>query len=264
MSGQQADKVVLVTGASSGIGEATAIEYAKLGYRVAITGRNEERLGKVIEQLTASSSSRDGDRFLAFRADFEDPAQVEPIVEQTINKFKRLDILINNAGYLGKKCELDHADFYDDFKRILQVNLFSAVRISQLARPYLVESKGVIINVSSIADRIGMPAISYSISKAGLTMLTKGLTNGLDGTGVRVVTVSPGPVVTNIADPQQLTGLGFLSSLHRAGKSKEVADTIVFLSSDKASYITGCTLDVDGGVYTKFGGSFLTHKDLLE
>lgn len=261
---QPRQKVVLVTGASSGIGEATAIEYAKLGYKVAITGRNEERLAKVLEQLFANSPSRSQNDFLSIKADFDDATQVDPVVEQTISKFKRLDILVNNAGFIGKKHELKHPDFYDDFQSIIQVNLMAAVRISQLAHSHLVESRGVVVNVSSIADRLALPAISYSISKAGLSMLTKTLANALDGTGVRFVTVSPGPVLTNIVDASELKALGQFSSLHRTGTSQEVADLIVFLSSDKASYITGCTVDVDGGFCTKFGGVFNQHKELLE
>lgn len=247
-------KVVLVTGASAGIGEATALEYAKLGYKVAFTGRNEERLNKVLEQLVEVSPSKSADDFLAIKADFEIPAQVEPVVEKTVAKFGQLNILVNNAGFPGQKRDLSHEDFFEDFQRIIQVNLMAATRIAQLASKHLIKTKGVIINVSSIADRLAMPTISYSVSKAGLTMLTKTLANAFDGTGVRAVTVAPGPIKTNFAEG--IEAYGPLSSLSRVGESKEVADTIVFLASEKASYIHGCTIDVDGGVYSKFGGMF--------
>lgn len=248
------DKVVLVTGASAGIGEATALEYAKQGYKVAFTGRNEERLKTVFELLVAHSPSKSRDNILAIKADFEKPAEVESVVEQTVVKFGRLDILVNNAGSPGKKRDLSHEDFFEDFQRIIQVNLMAATRVAQLATKHLIKTKGVIINVSSIADRLALPNISYSVSKAGLTMLTKTLANALEGTGVRVVTVSPGPILTNFAEG--LESYAPMSSLHRVGEAKEVAQTIVFLASDKASYIHGCTIDVDGGVYNKFAGMF--------
>lgn len=247
-------KVILVTGASSGIGEVTAIEYAKLGYKVAITGRNEERLAKVLEQLVANSPSKLENDFLTIKADFEDPKQVDQVIDATISKFNQLDVLINNAGFRAQKLSLDHPDFFQDFQRILQVNLVAATRIAQLAVPHIKKTRGVIINVSSIADRLGSPSISYSVAKAGLSMLTKALANALDGTGVRVVTVSPGPVKTNFGPGLDL--MAPLSHMHRIAESQEVADTIIFLSSEKASFIHATTIDVDGGAVTKFGGAF--------
>lgn len=251
-------KVVLVTGGSSGIGEACALKYAELGYRVAITGRNQDRLLKVVEKMVevapAKAAEQLKDDFLILKNDFEDPQQVDSVVKQTVEKFGKLDIVINNAGYPGKRLGLSDADFFEDFQKILQVNLIAATRIAQLASSHLIKTKGVMINVSSVADRVAAPTISYSVSKAGLSMLTKTLANALEGTGVRVVTVSPGPIQTNFSDRTAM--MAPMTSLGRAGEAREVADTIVFLTSDKASYIHGCTIDVDGGTYAKFGGFF--------
>lgn len=251
---REEDQVVLVTGASQGIGAATALEYARLGYKVAITGRDEERLTNVFDELVENSISEEEDDFLAIKADFEDPKQVDEVVAKTIAKFNRLDVLVNNAGFRAQKLTLDHPDFFLDFQRILQVNLVAATRIAQLAVPHIKKTQGVIINVSSIADRLGSPSISYSVAKAGLSMLTKTLANALDSTGVRVVTVSPGPVKTNFGPGLDL--MGPLSHMNRIATPKEVADTIVFLSSPKASFIHATTIDVDGGASTKFGGIF--------
>lgn len=258
MSGQlHEQKVILITGASNGIGEATALEYAKLGCKIAFTGRNLGRLDEVLRSLVAVSNNKTADDFLALQADFEDQAQVESIVTKTVSKFGKLDVLINNAGYPGKSRNINDEDFFDDFKNIMQVNLMAATRLAQLATPHLLKTKGVIINVSSVADRIPLASVSYSVSKAGLTMMGNCLANSLAGTGVRVVTVSPGPIKTKIsrdsiidADSAKTRQEEFSKavSLKRFGESDEVAQTIVFLTSDKASFINGCTIDVDGGM----------------
>lgn len=245
-------KAVLVTGGSSGMGKAVALEYSKLGYRVAITGRTADELVGMEQQLAELSPNKSMDDFLAIEADFEIPAQVETIVERVVAKFGQLDILINNAGYIGKKCGLMNEEFFDDFKKILQVNLVAHTRIVQLAIRHLTKTKGVIINVSSICDRIALPNISYSVSKAGISMLTKSLANALEGTGVRVVAVAPGATRTNFAE--NMDAYARLSSLNRIGEAQDIANTIVFLTSDKASFIHGTIIDVDGGSYTKFGG----------
>lgn len=194
------------------------------------------------------------DNFLATSANFENTSDVDQVVERTLKKFARLDVLVNNAGFPGHKRPFEHEDFYADFKRVLQVNLMAPTRIAQLAAEHLVKTKGVIINVSSIADRLAMPNVSYSVSKAGLSMLTKTLANALGGTGVRVVGVSPGPVRSNFVEG--IEALNDMSSLNRVGEPSEVADLIVFLSSQKASYINGSTVDIDGGIYAKLGDSF--------
>lgn len=255
-------KVALITGGSSGIGNAVAIEYAKLGYKVAITGKQSEDISEIVKQLEAHLPDNCTDHILTIEADFEIPAQVEPIVEKVVEKFGRLDILVNNAGYTGNKSGLMDDKFFDDFQKILQVNLVAPTRIAQLAIKHLTKTRGVIINVSSICDRIAVPNISYSVSKAGITMLTKTLANALEGTGIRVVTVAPGPIRTNFS--QEMDAYARMSSLNRIGEAKEVANAISFLSSDKASYIHGCTVDVDGGSYSKFAGLIDTEWKISE
>lgn len=251
-------KVVLVTGGSSGIGEAIAIEFMKNGYRVAFTGRNKDRIKKVFKALVELAPGKSDEHVLAITVDFEDKGSVETVIQQTVNKFGRLDVLINNAGYSGKKRTIKDSDFFEDFQNIMQVNLVSAVRLSQLAVPHLVKAKGVIINVSSIADRVALDSMSYSISKAGMSMLTKTLANALEGQGVRSVGISPGPVKTNFAVGIQHAG--YVTSLGRVGESEEVAQFALFLASDKASFIHGSVLDIDGGTLTKFGGTFRPPK----
>lgn len=253
-------KVAIVTGASSGIGREVALEFSSQGYRVTIVGRNRERLNEVFDSMVKASSSKSADNFISIVADFADPKQVDQVVEKTIEKFSNIDILVNNAGSPGGRRSLQDPDFFEDFSSILQVNLITATRLSQLAVKHLVKTKGVIINVSSVADTIATPSISYSVAKAGLTMLTKTLANALDGTGVRVVTVSPGPILTNFS--QRTSAYGSLTSLLRPGEAKEVANVVAFLCSDKASYIHGTTIEVDGGLCAKFGDIYGQMKNL--
>lgn len=264
-------KVVLVTGGSGGIGQATALEFARLGYKIAITGRDLERLEKTIDLLVveaeveaSKSRGKSGDNikreshYLAIKADFSNLQEIDQVVCRTVEKFGHLDILINNAGYSGASPPLEDPKFFEDFQMTIQVNLIAPTRIAQLAAPHLKRSKGVLINVSSVADRVAFPWMGYCVSKAGLSMLTKTLAVALDSTGVRVLTVAPGPILTNFAPHQSLEAHASMTSLARIGRAEEVAQAIVFLCSDSASFIQATCLDVDGGWLTKFGDFYST------
>lgn len=252
--GPASSRVALVTGGSSGIGEATAIEFAQAGFRVAITGRDGVRLNKVIENLKNSTPIKtDQDTlFLALEANFEELTQVEPLVDQVIAKFGQIDVLVNNAGYLGESRDLWHKEFFTDFQNIMQVNLMAVARLTQLAAPHLMKSqRGVVINISSVLDRMAYPNISYCISKAGLAMLTKTFANEFEGTNVRVVAVAPGPVSTRISPA--IDTLACTTSLGRMASSSEIAKVVTFLESEKASFVHGSTFDVDGGYLARVG-----------
>lgn len=257
-------KVALVTGGSSGIGQATALEFAKLGHKVAITGRNSERLEAVLNELyevcpARAQGAQRSDYFLALQVNFEDDRQVESVVGRVVGHFKALNILVNNAGYVGESHDLLDEEFYEDFGKLLQVNLLAPTRLSQMAAPHLmkgsVSNPGILINVSSTADRVPIKALGYCVSKAGLSMLTKVLANSLEGKNVRVLTVSPGPVRTSISpDVRVIEYMGEKATLmHRPGYASEVADLIVFLASEKASYMHASTIDIDGGHISKLG-----------
>lgn len=251
----ESQKVALVTGGSSGIGRFIAVEFAKLGHKVAITGRDQKRLDESMELLVASSPVKPpaaSDSFLALKVDFEQPAQVDKVVGDTVSKFGRLDIVINNAGYDGKGRQLSDEDFFEDFQKIIQVNLLAATRIAQLSVAHLEKTKGVLINVSSIADRIPMQAVSYAVSKAGMSMMGKSVANAVEGKGIRVLNVCPGPVQTNFAPNMEKASV--ITSFERVASSQEVADLVVFLASDKASFIHGTSIDIDGGTLCRFNG----------
>lgn len=184
-------RTVIVTGGSAGgIGHATAVEFAKLGCRVAITGRDQVRLDRSLADLLRASPSQPAseDDYLTLKVDLEDEKQVDQVVEQVVDKFRRLDVLVNNAGFNGNARGhlLDEA-FYDLFKSVLQVNLHAPTRLAQLAALYLMEAPegGVIVNVSLVADTIAFTHVAYSVTKAGLSMLTKTLANNFKGKNVR-------------------------------------------------------------------------------
>lgn len=253
------DRVVaLVTGSSSGIGSAVAVDYSKLNYHVVITGRDEDRLREVAEEC--KQASPDKLEPLIVQADFADLKQVDDVFNKTIEKFQRLDILVNNAGFMGRAAITDD-NFMEDYEKIMAVNLTSAVRLCQLAMPYLKKSTGSVVNVGSVLSKMAYPTVSYSVSKAGLIMLTKTLANACDKTGVRVNSVLPGPILTRFGPNQ--AKFGCLTLQDRAGTSQEVSDLIIFLTSNKASYINGAEVTIDGGYYAKCPGIDVLSKVTL-
>ncbi|XP_018802392.1 PREDICTED: uncharacterized protein LOC108977243 [Bactrocera latifrons] len=245
-----AGKVVVVTGASSGIGAATAKAFAQHGCKVVITGRNEANLKSTEAACEAANSKVE---LLLIPADVTTDA--EKIIKTTIDKFGQLDVLVNNAGIGESGAILDIE--VDQFDRVMNTNLRSVFLLTKYAAPHLVKTQGNIVNVSSVAGLRSFPGLSvYGTSKAALEQFTRCIALDLAPKNVRVNAVSPGVIVTNI-----LTRLGmsaedyakFLEhsksthALGRVGDVKEVADIIIFLASDSSSFITGATLPIDGG-----------------
>lgn len=242
-------KVVLVTGASSGIGEDAAIGFAELGAKVVIVGRNEDRLHAVAEKIKNAGSPTP----LAIAADIvKDAAK---IVEQTISHFGKLDVLVNNAGIVRMDTASDvKLEEHDD---IFATNCRAAVEIAKLAVPYLEQTKGNVVNVSSLAGITPNKATtSYSMSKAALDMYTKCASLELAPRGVRVNSVNPGLIVTPIfqwfsTDSAQVDA--FLEKARtrypvgRVGAVSDTTNAILFLADEKSSFINGVLLPVDGG-----------------
>ncbi|XP_039960552.1 uncharacterized oxidoreductase TM_0325-like [Bactrocera tryoni] len=245
-----AGKVVIVTGASSGIGAAAAKAFAQQGSKVAITGRNEANLKSTEATCKAVNSKVE---LLLIPADVTTDA--EKIIKTTIEKFGQLDVLVNNAG-VGESGSILDIDV-DQFDRVLNTNLRSVFLLTKYAAPHLVKTQGSIVNVSSVAGLRSFSGLSvYGTSKAALEQFTRCIALDLAPKNVRVNAVSPGVIVTNI-----LTRLGmsaedyakFLEhsktthALGRVGDVKEVADAIIFLAGDSSSFITGSILPIDGG-----------------
>lgn len=251
------DKVILITGASSGIGAACAIYLAKEGALLALVGRNEEKFAKVAEKIKESGVEKEP---LIILADVSIDA--ERIVSETIEKYERIDVLINNAGF-GKQGGLDSASV-EDFDAVMGTNVRGLMQISQLALPHLIASKGNILNVSSVCGiRQFKGFLVYCMSKSALDQFTKCTAMELAEQGVRVNSVNPGVIDTdfhynsfnNPTEEEHVTFLENYAKLHpmgRVGESEDIVQAIVYLINDRtAGFVTGVCLPVDGGLAAK-------------
>jgi NAD(P)-dependent dehydrogenase (short-subunit alcohol dehydrogenase family) len=241
--------VVLITGALTGIGRATAIAFAREGNRVVVSGRREEAGQTLAAELRALGAEAE---FL--RADVRVEAEVRSVVEQTVERFGRIDVAVNNAGTEGQLApivEQSAANYEDTFAVNVLGTLLS---VKHEMRAMLAQGSGSIINLSSIAGQVGVAGASvYAASKHAVEGLTKSAALEGAAAGVRVNAVAPGPVATEMLERfvggSEEGKAGFLSTIpaRRAATPEEIAQTIVFLASDKARYLTGQSIAVDGG-----------------
>ena len=246
-------KTALVTGASSGIGAATAEVFAELGAKVAM-GYHHNQAGaeQVRDKIRAT-----GGEVAILGGDMRKPAEVRSLVERAVAEFGPIDILVNNAGSLVKRLPLREVteEGLDD---IFNVNLKSAVMCSQAVAPSMIERKsGVIVNVVSIAAHNGggPGAGPYAASKAALISFTKSFAKELAPHGIRVNAISPGVIATPFHEvfstPEMIANFVKGIPMGRVGQSIECATVIAFLASDAASYMTGETVEVNGGQFMK-------------
>lgn len=244
--------VLLVTGASRGIGAATARLGAERGYDVALTYATD----KAAAEAVAASVRKAGRRAIAVQVDTVDPAQIKTLFKTVDSELGPVSAFLNNAGIfaLGKRF-VDIS--LDDLQRMIAINLTGAFIANQEAvrrmSTRLGGKGGVIVNLSSMAARLGSPAdgIHYAASKGGIKSMTVGMAKELAGEGIRVNGLRPGLIDTDIhgraGQPDRVKRLEGSVPLGRSGSAEEVAEAALWLMSDKAAYITGITLDVAGG-----------------
>ena len=250
MSRELDGRVALVTGATSGIGRATALRFAEEGARVALVGRDAEALGDVAREVKGR-----GVEALEVKADVTIEEDARRAVGETVGRFAALDVLVNAAGIISNGTV--ETTPLADWDAMMNVNLRAVFHLMQLAAPHLEKRPGNVVNVSSVTGLRAFPGVlAYCVSKAGVDQLTRCAALELAPKGVRVNAVNPGVVVTDIHRRGGMAEENYAAFLERSkqthplgrvGQAREVADLVFFLASDRAAWITGATYSIDGG-----------------
>ncbi len=243
-------KVAIVTGATSGIGRATALKFGAEGMRVVVAGRDATRLSKVAQEIAEA-----GGEAKAVVADMTLEADIERLVDEAVAAFGGIDVLVNAAGIIANGT-IENTSL-SDWDYMMNLNVRGPFYLIQRSMPYLIASKGNVVNVSSVTGIRAFPGIlAYCSSKAALEQLTRCVALEVASKGVRINSVNPGVIITEL---HKRSGMGsdaysaFLEhskSTHpigRVGTPGEVAELIMFLASPKAGFITGASHSIDGG-----------------
>jgi len=250
-------KVAIVTGSSRGIGRAMAIAMGRGGASVMVTHYREEGANgeETCKQVVAA-----GGKAALSRVDVTKVAELEHLIAKAVDRFGRLDIMINNAGFETRTGVLDSSE--EDFDQVVAINLRGAFFGTQLAARQMIRQGqgGCIINISSIHEEWPMPGNApYCSAKAGVGMLTRNAGVELARHGIRVVGVAPGAIATHmnepvLDDPEKRRALEESIPAGRIGRPEEVADLVVYLASEEARYVTATTVFIDGGMMQKSPG----------
>jgi NAD(P)-dependent dehydrogenase (short-subunit alcohol dehydrogenase family) len=241
-------KVALVTGGTSGIGKATAIEFARAGAKVVLTGRREKEGAQVVAEI-----KKLGGEAAFVRADVAKDSDVKGMVDFTADKFGRLDVAFNNAGveWMGPLDQATEAEY----RRVFDVNVWGVLNSMRHEIPAMLKTGGgAIVNTSSVAGHVGMGQVSiYTASKHAVEGLTKALALEFAKQNIRINAVAPGAIATEMFDrfagkhSEVLDSLSSLIPVGRIGASEEIAAAVLYLCSDNAKFTTGTSLVVDGG-----------------
>lgn len=244
------NKVVLITGATSGIGRVSALAFAKAGAKVIVSGRREAEGLAVVAEIKAG-----GGEAAFVKADVAVEADVAALVAKTVATYGRLDVAFNNAGVelTGSIVDANEADY----RRVFDINVWGVLASMKHEIPVMLkQGGGVIINTSSVAGHVGLSGAGvYVASKHAVEGLTKAAALEYAKQGIRVNAVAPAAIETDMMN--RFTGggneeaLNYMRSLHpvgRLGRSEEIANPVLFLASDAASFITGASLNIDGGL----------------
>jgi len=242
--------VAIVTAASSGIGKAAALLFARNGWNVIAVGRNEQELGALRDEARGTDCA-----IRIHLADITENTQIDRVVYETIEHLGRIDTLVNSAGII-QTGTIENTTL-DEWDRMMNINLRSMFYLMQKCVPHLAKTKGSIVNVSSVTGLRAFPGVlAYCVSKAATDQLTRCAALELAAQGIRVNAVNPGVVETNLhkrggmsAEDYEkfLANAANTHPLGRAGQPDEVAELIFFLASEKAQWITGATYEIDGG-----------------
>jgi len=239
------DKVAIVTGSTRGIGLETVRTFLKNGAKVALLGSREETVNKALEELKEENASYE---VIGFYPTLHKELEVKELFESVKNHFGKIDIVVNNAGMSSSTPLTNYTE--EEFDKISNLNIKSVFMVSKVAVPYLEETKGVIINTSSMVSIYGQPSgVMYPASKFAVNGITKSLARELAPKGIRVNAVAPGITETDMVaslPKEVIEPLIKTIPLGRIGTPEDVANAILFLASDLASYVTGEILSVDG------------------
>lgn len=241
------EKVALITGGDSGIGRAVAVHFAREGANVAIVCTERERIDA---EDTRKMVEDEGRECLTLIGDLKDPAFCKIIVDLTVREFKRLDIVVNNAGIHYETKELGDIS-EDQLTETFEVNVFSFFHVTQAALKYLKEGASIINTASIVAYRGSESLMDYAATKGAIVAFTRSLSSNLASKGIRVNGVAPGPIWTPLIvsgrSPEKVKGFGKDTPMERPGQPAELGPAYVFLACEDSSYITGQVIHVNGG-----------------
>jgi len=246
------NKVVLITGASGGMGRAIAQKFAEVGAKVALNdiAPAEEALKKLVQELNESKALISTHAFRAFVADVSKFEEVEKMIQDIQKEFGRLDILVNNAGITQDRTLAKMTK--EEWQKVIDIDLTGVFNCSKAALPLIIANQGKIVNISSLVGQRGnFGQVNYAAAKAGIIGFTKALTKEVGRFGVTVNAIAPGFIETRLTEnlpPELKETIKKFTPLGRFGKPEEVASLVVFLASEEANFITGAVINIDGGL----------------